>query len=184
MFQGGALLSAFVYFWLLVVPLHNSAATAQQSQQTEVLGRSDVNFHQPAGRAPDPAKIHEQINRRRTEAGLPRLTANATLAELAHQRAADMQNTEYYAHENPESGKTFVDGLQSRAVNYRFTCENLNLAFARQETATTQAWLDSKNGHRECLLHETVSQAGYAVVDAPFFNDKESYIIVAIYTAL
>lgn len=183
-FQVGAFFGVCAYLWLLLAPLLNPAVTAQHSQQTEVLGQSHVHFYQSVERSPDPAKVHELVNQRRIEAGLSTLTASATLGELAHKRAADMQSADYYAHENPDTGKTFIDGLRARAVDYRFTCENLNLAFSRRETATIKAWLDSDNGHRECMLHATLSQAGYAVVDAPSFNDKESYIIVAIYASL
>ena len=46
--------------------------------------------------------IHEEVNAYRADQGLPRLTWNAELAEIARRHSLDMAERDYFSHESPE----------------------------------------------------------------------------------
>jgi uncharacterized protein YkwD len=136
--------------------------------------------------APNPEEIFSEVNQVRLQYGLKPLLANGALATIAEQRAKDMSERRYYAHKNPD-GKYFDDLLVAAHIYNQYACENLDLEFTISSETYVADWLNSKHGHRECLLSPAATEAGYAV--APFMtatNQGEpmrSYVVVGIHAS-
>lgn len=145
---------------------------------------SEITSYSSGSNLPDPNIIYEQINKIRQENGLPKLIRSRVLANIAQQRAQDMAENKYYAHQSP-SGAYFYDFFSQHNYAAGYSCENLDLEFSRDPDIYVNAWLASKNGHRECLLNPKVIEAGYASVQVSTSTetniDVPSYIVVAIY---
>lgn len=157
--------------------------TASQNLTTTTI--ISTSFEQPIG-APDINAIYEQVNAQRAARGLHPLERSQDLAHVAQKRAADMQLHQYYAHQNP-NGEYFYDLLDPVAYHDVYACENLDM----QPTLDTQAyindWLTSKKGHRECMLNDQTTQAGYAVTTITLPRVKTNntlYVVVAIHAAV
>lgn len=63
-------------------------------------------------------KIHELINKERTENGLTPLKLNQKISDIARQHSQDMADRNYFEHDSPE-GKSFED----RYKENNFNCE-------------------------------------------------------------
>lgn len=94
-----------------------------------------------------------------------------------------MQKNSYYDHADPE-GKYFYDLMQDSGYKVEYGCENLDLQFTRSSKVYVNDWMQSKKGHRECLLNPRVEEAGYAVVRIKPMGgeDVPTYIVVAIHS--
>ena len=160
------------------------AAQTVAPPQVEATEADSVVFYQPTGSTnPDPYKIHNLVNESRQAAGLAPLLPDPDLANIAQERAVEMNQLQYYAHEHPETKQTFVDNLDAHDYEYQLACENLNLALTGRESSTLQAWLRSSNGHAECLLQPNTQYAGYAVTSYQVHGREVAYVVVAIYAA-
>ncbi len=182
-FQIAVLCGAAFTLWLLTSSLQEQVIGGSVANGV-VLADSDVEFYQSVDAAVNPEELYRLTNAERQQNGSPDLLKSAALAAQAQERAQDMQAGAYYAHKNPTSGETFADGLRADGVGYRYACENLNMTFSANASLTMSDWLDSRDGHRECMMNQAVTHVGYAVVDVPLSEGEVSYIVVAIYASL
>lgn len=141
-------------------------------------------YNQPQG-MPDINTIFDKINAERTSRGLKPVERDATLTAVAQQRAKDMADNHYYAHESP-SGKYFYDIFKEYDYTVRYGCENLDLQFEIAADIYVQDWLNSKS-HRECMLTESITRVGSAVttITSPGQTKKDAkpmYVVVTIYS--
>lgn len=133
-----------------------------------------------------PEEILRLVNLERQALGIAELTADPALTAVAEERAEDMVLNQYYAHQSPD-GTFYSDLFAQHDFSAGYSCENLNIEFTLDERQYIDDWLNSDKGHKECLLNDRVTKAGYAV---GVFNDPDkdgstvrSYIVVAIHAA-
>lgn len=163
---------------------NQTLSISSNKQPNTVLAQKTVNFDYHKS-STDLDKLFNEINLARQKKGLGALQANQELTDVAQKRAEDMQSKTYYAHQSPD-GLYYHDLMKTAGLQVQYSCENLNLDFTYDTSSHINSWLNSKNGHRECMLNSHITQAGYAVavIPADKFNgfDKPSVIVVAIYS--
>jgi uncharacterized protein YkwD len=115
-----------------------------------------------------PAALAEQmvaqVNRVRSEYGLPPLQEAPTLGALASERSADMAARRYFSHTTPEGVDVFVL-MEQRGIRYYAAGENLAWNTYGEEQATAfalQGFLNSPP-HRDNLLNPAFTQIGVGV---------------------
>lgn len=110
--------------------------------------------------------IRRLVNQFRYSNGLPPLEANVFLARAAHAHAQDMVSRDFFDHISPSGTNP---GDRATAAGYRWTRILENLA-AGQTTPqeVVNAWIRSKDGHREAMLDPVVTQIGVGYVFVPF----------------
>ncbi len=160
--------------------------THSGSSQGRVLSAQSAPYS--LNNTPDMPQITEifaQVNAERIANGQAPLTADPVLTELAQVRAQSMAVNHYYGHHDP-AGNTFGDVLRSQGNSITYGCENLDLQFVTDANKYVSDWMNSTKGHRECLLQDRASRAGYAVTEiAPFGGESvKTYVVVAIHATM
>lgn len=97
----------------------------------------------------------------RRAAGVPRLIRDATLDELARQKALDMAQHGYFSHVSPRLG-TVYDQLHGVDKNYKWAGENIARALS---AATAHRGLMDSPDHRANILSSAYTHVGVGVVD-------------------
>ncbi|MBU9722032.1 MULTISPECIES: CAP domain-containing protein [Bacillaceae] len=90
------------------------------------------------------------VNQQRRQNGLQPLQHRADLKNVAHKKAEDMINSNYFSHNSPNYGSPF-DMLRTYGINYRSAAENI----AKGQTTPEQvmnSWMNSP-GHRRNILN-------------------------------
>ena len=178
---GLMLVAATILLTFLACAADAPAKGSGTAAKGTVLSSATVRFNRIAG-APDPNDIFSMVNSHRVSAGLAPLRPNAGLGEVATRRAQDMAGRNYYAHQDPD-GLYYYDYLQGADFDKdNYSCENLDLQFTLLPAQYVKDWLDSKKGHRECMLADQATDGGYAAVPAPQLSGRQTaYIVVAIH---
>lgn len=136
--------------------------------------------------SPSAAEILRQVNLERQFNKLKNLTADPGLTAVAEQRIKDMVDNQYYAHKNLQ-GKYYFELFTEQGFSTGYSCENLDIEFTLDESVYVGNWSNSTKGHRECMLNEAVTRAGYAVgvfSDPTLDNSTaKTYLVVAIHAA-
>lgn len=127
-------------------------------------------------------EIFRLVNAERHVRNLPELRLDPKLQVLAQERAHDMATNHYYGHTDSQ-GRSFFDLFPRYRLNPSYACENLALEFTKDEAEYIQSWLDSSEGHRECLLHPDVVRSGYAVSVFKNGFKFQAYIVVGIHAS-
>ncbi len=135
--------------------------------------------------SPDPNQVFDLVNKERAANGSPVLVANAKLAKVAAERAADMAQRQYYAHKSPD-GLYYYDLFPSEGIDVDYSCENLDITFVPDISQFINEWSASLKGHRECMNNPKLTQAGYAVTKMMLleYGGKQvpAYLVVAIHS--
>ncbi|MCK0471975.1 CAP domain-containing protein [Halalkalibacter sp. APA_J-10(15)] len=89
------------------------------------------------------------VNQERAKVGLRSLHHRQDLKHVAHKKAEDLINSNYFSHTSPNYGSPF-DMLRSFGISYRTAGENI----AKGQTTPEQVMQDWMNspGHRENIL--------------------------------
>ncbi|MDQ3093877.1 MAG: CAP domain-containing protein [bacterium] len=131
---------------------------------------------------PDPNELLRLVNSERQSNKLPALYGDPELAQVASVRAQEIVAERLYSHTN-SSGEKYYHKLSSPTG---YSCENLALESTMTESAFVSSWLESTNGHKECLLSNQITRAGYAV---RFFEtvqtnlgSEQYFVVVAIHS--
>jgi len=107
-------------------------------------------------------RVLELVNEARTSRGLPPLTLNPVLSQIADDYCCEMIEGGFFEHTNPYTGQ----GPAQRAINagYVFLAigENLAAGQSSAEQAVSE-WMDSSQGHRENILAYQFRELGLAV---------------------
>ena len=129
-------------------------------------------------------------NSRRAANGKSSLSLNSLLNQAAQNKATDMRNDNYWAHETPEGEQPwiFID-----AVGYVYTKAGENLAYGYGTSdATITGWMNSPS-HKANMLDSTFTEVGFGFINAsdymprtaPDYNSTTSVgnqtIVVAMY---
>ena len=97
------------------------------------------------------------VNDARAQYGLPALTINQDLCQVARYKSQDMAEKGYFAHESPTYGSPF-QMMQTFGISYRTAGENI--AYGQQTPqAVVNAWMNS-SGHRANILSSAYTQIG------------------------
>jgi uncharacterized protein YkwD len=138
---------------------------SQDAVDTVVAGVSDATTSNTTDLR---QHLHEEVNNRRTERGLPSLEQSALLHNVALYHSQDMVNNSYFAHTGP-NGET----VKQRYSSFDVSCEggeniwlSTDVAAANDESEMAKtivdAWMNSP-GHRENLLHPRWRTEGFGI---------------------
>ena len=106
------------------------------------------------------------INQIRAQNGVPYLTGNASLTNIARSRSSEMINRNYFSHSTPD-GKNIYNILIENGIGYAYAGENIyqcSPAYYGSESAIINTWLSS-SFHRANLLNSEYRQVGIGIVD-------------------
>jgi uncharacterized protein YkwD len=100
------------------------------------------------------------VNEERRKAGLPRLTAQAQLAQAARAYSTDMATRNFFSHYSPE-GSTVADRVA--LTGYPFAVVGENIAWGQKDARQVMnAWMNSR-GHRANILSVHYTEIGVGV---------------------
>lgn len=117
------------------------------------------------------------INETRREKGLPDLVENEKLITAANEKAEDMINNDYFAHNSP-SGVTPWYWIEKNNYEYFHAGENLAIHFKDAESQHS-AWMKSEL-HKKNIMSGDYRETGVAVVSGKL-NNQEATIVVQIF---
>ena len=101
----------------------------------------------------------EAVNAARRERGLPALTPDPTLSEIARRHSCDMAERGFFEHTAPDSA-SMAERLKQGGKRYLAAAENLARIEGRDPVArTVSGWLKSP-GHRENMLSPRFTATG------------------------
>ncbi len=101
------------------------------------------------------------VNKERQKNGLPALTINAKLSQMARIKSQDMHDHKYFSHTSPTYGSPF-DMMETFGISYMAAGENIAMGFETPE-AVVEAWMNSP-GHRTNILNVNFTQIGVGYV--------------------
>ena len=117
-----------------------------------------------------PNRILLLVNSFRARYGLPGLKANAFLDRAAMMQARDMVTRDFFSHINPDGEGP---GERATRAGYKFQRLLENIAVGqRSPRDVVDAWIRSKDGHREAMLDPAVTELGIGYVFAPYDNGR------------
>ena len=111
-------------------------------------------------------QIRQLVNQFRRVNNLPPLEMNAFLSRAAKAHSQDMLNRDYFEHISPSGTDP---GDRATTAGYRWSRVLENLAAGQTNPRdVVNAWIQSKDGHREAMLDPIVTELGIGYVFAPF----------------
>ncbi len=120
------------------------------------------NVPAPLPAALSAADVIACTNRARQEtSGMPPLSENLSLNEIAKQRLDDMLRKQYFAHVSP-SGDSASEVAQRTGYAYKYLGENLVMGYFATVDKMVQTWMQSPS-HRKNILTDKCSEIGVAV---------------------
>ncbi|MBQ8043024.1 MAG: SH3 domain-containing protein [Clostridia bacterium] len=117
--------------------------------------------------------IFDLLNKARTDAGLPKLSADATLFKVARLKAQDMVKNSYFSHTSPTYGSPFKM-MKTYGVSYKVAGENIAGNPSLQDAVT--AWLNSPT-HRQNILSNSYNYIGIGIEK----SDTYGYVISTMF---
>jgi hypothetical protein len=121
----------------------------------------------------DEQQMTQLVNNIRSEKGIQYLTIDKELVKIAREKAKDMLQNNYFAHESPESGSIF-NVMEVREINYYLAGENL--AEARTIESAFESLMNSPE-HRDNILESRYNKIGVGVIE----GGKYGLIIVQLF---
>ena len=100
------------------------------------------------------------LNKARAKAGLPELTYDEKLADVARQHSEDMAENDFFAHISPTRG-TLEDRLKRANIAARKFTENLA---TNTDLQASHDGLMGSPGHRKNILDDEVNRVGVGIV--------------------
>lgn len=113
-------------------------------------------------------------NQKRQSKGLPLLVLNEKLSLAAINKAKDMLEKNYWAHNSP-NGVTPWFFIQKNGYEYTYAGENLARGFSSSKDVVN-AWMASST-HRENLLSQNYKDIGFAVVKGKLLGEETTLIV-------
>lgn len=117
----------------------------------------------------DEQKMISYINSERTKRGLSELNINPQLSKIAHLKAEDMLNNNYFSHTSPTYGSPF-DMMKKFGISYTMAGENIA---KNTDVYKAHVALMNSEGHRANILNSSYTDVGVGVV-----HDNSGGIIV------
>jgi uncharacterized protein YkwD len=135
----------------------------------------DIKKTMPVG---DDSDILVLTNKERLALSLEPLLPNSVLDVVAGERADDLFDNQYFAHESPD-GKSAVDLAQNIGYAYSLIGENLALGDFGDEQGIVTAWMNSP-GHKANILNAHYKELGVAI-KAGVYNGEDNIIAVQVF---
>lgn len=117
------------------------------------------------------------VNSSRAQNNLNQLTVNSKLESAAMQKAQDMFNNQYFAHNSPQ-GKTPWNFIDASGYEYVYAGENLAIGYDNNNELH-KAWMDSPT-HRENILNPNFREIGIISLSGTF-DGAETVIVVQMF---
>jgi len=114
--------------------------------------------------------IVDLTNVERVREGKTILVWNEKLAQMAYQKAKDMLDRQYFAHESPD-GKNVAGLAKDAEYLYRLVGENLAVGNFRTNEELIAGWMGSP-GHRENMLKSEYTEMGTAAIEGIFEGER------------
>ena len=113
----------------------------------------------PSLPAPDgwEGQVARITNAERSSRGLAQLVFDAKLADISRAHSADMNNRQFFDHNNP-SGETPEDRARKAAYTWGAIGENIAAGYGTPE-AVVRGWMNSP-GHRSNILGTSYKRIG------------------------
>ncbi|WP_438351143.1 CAP domain-containing protein [Paenibacillus sp. FA6] len=108
------------------------------------------------------SQVVDLVNQERSKAGLKSLVIDAKLANMALDKAKDMNNNNYFAHQSPTFGSPF-DMMKQYGISYSYAGENIAKG-QKTPADVMQAWMNSE-GHRANIL-----SANFTTIGVGYYN--------------
>nr|WP_238457309.1 CAP domain-containing protein [Litchfieldia salsa] len=102
-------------------------------------------------------QVVQLVNQERAKAGLKPLTHRADLKNVAHKKAQDMINSNYFSHTSPNYGSPF-QMLKTFGISYQSAGENIAKG-QKTPKEVMNAWMNSP-GHRANILKPEYDSIG------------------------
>jgi uncharacterized protein YkwD len=122
----------------------------------------------------------DAVNRRRVQHGLPALTWNARVADVARAHSADMAARDYFDHADPE-GRHPSDRVVTAGLPFSYVAENIarNHNLPDPVAAADNGWMESP-GHRGNILGAPYVESGLGILEG---SDGTYFFTQLFYTA-
>ena len=115
-------------------------------------------------------QMFAMVNKERVNQGLPSLTFDTRLQNLARAHSNDMFERGYFSHYTPEGLSPF-DRMDRAGITYQYAGENL--ALAPSTTLAMQGLMNSP-GHRANILNPNFHKVGIGVIDGGIYGEMFS----------
>lgn len=133
----------------------------------------------PEDSSPSITGIFTFTNQARTEHNLSALARDPMLDRIALERARDMFEGQYFAHNSP-TGESFVTLANEYGYAYRMIGENIARGTFDTSEAIVDGWMNSP-GHRANILKDTYSHIGIAAIEGNF-NGRKQWMAVQVFS--
>ncbi|MFQ6087765.1 MAG: CAP domain-containing protein [Candidatus Methanofastidiosia archaeon] len=121
------------------------------------------------------------LNDERMSRGIPPLTLNETLSQVALEHSKDMMDNDYFAHTSLDgrtpAQRVFDSGYYDNYSGAQAIGENLTMHSGEVNVAQAHTALMESSGHRENILNPNFNEVGMGIVTGEFKGS-----IVTIYT--
>ncbi|WP_036745534.1 CAP domain-containing protein [Paenibacillus sp. UNC451MF] len=108
------------------------------------------------------------VNQERAKAGLPALTSDSKLANMAMDKAKDMYDKNYFDHTSPTYGSPF-DMMKQYGISYSYAGENIAKG-QRNPEEVMNAWMNSE-GHRQNIMSPNFTKIGVAYYNGEWVQE-------------
>ncbi|MBE1441205.1 putative YkwD family protein [Paenibacillus sp. OAS669] len=108
------------------------------------------------------------VNQERAKAGLPALTSDSKLANMAMDKAKDMYSNNYFDHTSPTYGSPF-DMMKQYGISYTYAGENIAKG-QRNPEEVMNAWMNSA-GHRQNIMSPNYTKIGVAYYNGEWVQE-------------
>lgn len=110
--------------------------------------------------------LYIEINKTRTKNGLQAFSRNMQLDKSAALKCNDMVEGDYYAHDNPSTGKKGYTYISDVGVRFDYASENLNDGWFNKTSDVIDSWMSSPS-HAASILDPQFTEIGFAVCTNP-----------------
>ena len=142
---------------------NNSGSTVPAEQPKQEVVKPEA----PKTETPDSAVLsyEEQIvvlvNKERAKEGLPALTLDKKLSDVARVKSQDMHDKKYFSHTSPTYGSPF-EMMTQFGIAYKSAGENIAYGYATPEKVM-QGWMNSQ-GHKDNIMNKSFTKIGVGYV--------------------
>ena len=148
-----------------------NGATGQTNAETPQLAANNPPAVQKPTTTPDGITAEEQtlldlVNSERRKAGAGVLAFDMNVVKVAREKARDMVDNKYFAHQSPTYGSPF-DMLRKFGVTYKTAGENI--AGNPTVEGAFKAWMNSP-GHKKNILNGNFNYCGFGIVKSPTYG--------------
>ncbi|MCT2535158.1 CAP domain-containing protein [Aquibacillus koreensis] len=136
---------------------NQQANETQNGKQMNQANQNTDNNQNTTDMSDFQMQVVELTNQKRQENGLPPLSADQELTEVAQVKAKDMADNNYFSHTSPTYGSPF-DMMNQFGIDYTSASENIAAGQTTPEEVV-RGWMNSE-GHRKNILSNKSTHIG------------------------